>query len=72
MYIDKSNDNIQLDNPNERLNDVYQLAVTMIETIRKVRIDDIENIVCDLMCSEPFCNYEELKDKLLNDFKNDH
>ncbi len=72
MYIDRSNDNIQLDNPDDRIDDVYQLAVTMIHTIKKVRIDDIENIVNDLMTSEPFCNYDELKVKLLNDFKNDN
>lgn len=72
MYIDRSNDNIQLDHPNDRIDDVYQLAVSMIHTIKKVRIDDIENIVNDLMTSEPFCNYDELKVKLLNDFKNDN
>ena len=67
MYIDRSNDNIELEESKHRIDDVYQLGITMLEAIKQVRQDGIEIIIDDLLKSEPFCNYgEELKVKLLS------
>lgn len=70
MYIDKSNESIEIEEADDRLDDVYQLGVTLIESIRKISDKDVCEIVEDLMKSEPFCNYSEIKEKLLKDYEN--
>ncbi len=70
MYIDKSNESIEIEEADNRLDDVYQLGVTLVENIRKISDKDVCEIVEDLMRSEPFCNYSEIKEKLLKDYEN--
>ncbi len=69
MYIDKSTDSIQSDDSESRLDDVYQLAITMIDAIKSAGTDSISKIIDDVMLSEPFCRYDNLRYKLLNDYK---
>ena len=69
MYIDKSNESIEIEEADNRLDDVYQLGVTLVENIRKISDKDVCEIVEDLMKSEPFCNYSEIKEKLLKDYE---
>lgn len=68
MYIDKSKEAIEVpDETNERLDDVYQKAVTLASAMKSIRTDGWNAIVDDLMKAEPFCYYPMIKEKLLND-----
>lgn len=69
MYIDKSNEAIEVEEADNRFDDVYQLGVTLIENIRKVSDKNVREIVEDVMKSEPFCNYFDIKEKLLKDYE---
>ena len=70
LYIDKSNESIVAPEENEeRLDDVYQMAVTLATTMMNIRNDGWEAIVDDLMNSEPWCKYPTIKTKLLNYIK---
>ncbi len=69
MYIDKSNEAIApLDKTENRFNEVFQTAITMISAARKIRNDSLKEIITDLMCWEPFCHYPSLKDKLIQNY----
>lgn len=72
MYIDKSNDAIVVEEPDSRFSDVYQMGVTMIESIRKVTGRAANEVIEDIMLSEPFCNYKQLKEKLQDYYKDEH
>lgn len=68
MYVDKSNEAITVPNETkERLDDVYQKAVTLASSLLNIRSDSWEAIVNDLMNSEPWCKYPSIKEKLLNE-----
>ena len=69
MYIDKSNEAITVEETDSRFDDVFQIAVTMVSTLKDATNGAIENIINDLMKSEPFCKYQKLKDKLTDNFK---
>ncbi len=68
MYIDKSNESISIEEPENRFDDLFQMAITLIDAIKKISNQSIEEIICDLMKSEPFCKYPKLKDKLIENF----
>ena len=66
LYIDKSKDAIVLpENSDERMDDVFQKAITLAAELLKIRSDGWDSIIEDLMKSEPFCKYPTIKDKLL-------
>ena len=68
LYIDKSNESITVpEETDERLDDVYQMAVTLATTLMSIRTDGWEAIVDDLMNSEPWCKYPAIKEKLLKE-----
>lgn len=68
IYIDKSNEAISVpEETEERIDDVYQKAVTLASALMNIRSDGWDAIVIDLMKSEPFCNYSNIKDKLLKE-----
>lgn len=68
IYIDKSNEAIAApEETEERLDDVYQKAVTLSSALMSIRTDGWVAIIDDLMKSEPFCKYPNIKNKLLND-----
>lgn len=68
MYIDKSNDAISIEEPDNRLDEVYTIGVTMVETIKKMGLLPVNAIIDDVMKSEPFCNYPQIKQKLLENY----
>ena len=68
LYIDKSNESISApEETNGRLDDVYQMAVTLATTMMTIRSDGWEAIINDLMNSEPWCKYPAIKEKLLKE-----
>ena len=69
MYIDKSNEAISApEETAERIDDIYQLAVTMASTMIKARGDDVETVIDELFKLETFHKYPQLKEKLLENF----
>ena len=68
MYIDQSNDAITVEDSDNRFDDVFQLGITMVEMLRRLGKKSILDIVDDLMKSEPICNYENLKNKLIENY----
>lgn len=68
MYIDKSNESIEVEEPDNRFDDVFQLGVTLVENLKKINGKEYSEIVEDIMNSEPFCNYSNLKEKLLENY----
>ena len=72
MYIDKSNEAISIEETGSRLDDVFQMAVSMANTLLTLRGDSIESIVEDLMKSEPFCHYPKLNDLLTKNLQDEH
>ena len=66
LYIDKSNESIATpEETDERLDDLYQMAITLASTMMNIRSDGWKAIINDLMNSEPWCKYPSVKDKLL-------
>lgn len=72
MYIDKSNEAITVEETDSRFDDVYQIAVTMVSSLKSVMLTPIDKIIDDIMKSEPFCKYPKLKDKLIDTFQESH
>lgn len=68
MYIDKSNENVTIDIPDTRFDDVYEMGVSIVDNIHSVTNRPYSEIIEDVMKSEPFCNYNEIKLKLLDNF----
>ena len=68
MYIDKSNDAITVEETDSRFDDVYQIAVTMVTTLKAAGSQSYEEVIEGLMKSEPFCKYPKLKEKLTENF----
>ncbi len=68
LYIDKSNECVSTpEETDDRLDDLYQTAVTLAKTLMDLRSDGWEAIVNDIMKSEPWCKYPKIKEKLLNE-----
>lgn len=72
IYIDKSNEAITIEETDSRFDDVYQIAVTMVSSLKSVIPTPTDKIIDDIMKSEPFCKYPELKDKLIETFQESH
>lgn len=70
MYIDKSNEAIAIEETDSRFDDLFQIAISMIDLAKKATTEfSIDDLVNNLMKSEPFCKYPALKDKLIENFK---
>jgi len=68
LYIDKSNECVSTpEETDDRLDDLYQTAITLAKTLMDLRSDGWEAIVNDIMKSEPWCKYPKIKEKLLNE-----
>ena len=71
IYIDKSNDAISHEEPDNRIDEVYQLGVYMVNIAKSFGKRTTSEIVSDLMKTEPFCKYEVIEKKLLEDYKDE-
>ena len=72
IYLDKANDCIAppvVDD--QRQDEIYQNAITMIDTYQKLATQPVEQLIDTIMTTEPFNTQKELKDKLLNYFINE-
>lgn len=71
IYIDKSNDVISQEEPDNRLNEVYQLGAYMVSLAKSFGKKSIPEIVSDLMKTEPFCKYKVIEKQLLENYKDE-
>lgn len=71
IYIDKSNDNITQEEDDHRQDEVYQTAVTMIDSAKKFSPLPLDQLIDNLMKSEPFCLYQDVKSKLTEYYSNE-
>ena len=70
MYVDKSNEKVTIEIPDTRLEDVYEMSVSVVDSIHSATNRPYSEIIEDIMKSEPFCNYNEIKSKLIENFNN--
>lgn len=70
MYVDKSQEAISYEEPENRVDEVFQVAVTIVEISKGNSSKTYNEIIEDLMKSEPFCKYEQVKEKLIENYKN--
>ncbi|MBS5528014.1 MAG: ATP-binding protein [Prevotella sp.] len=71
IYIDKSNDAISQEEPDNRVDEVFQLGVYMVSLAKSFGKKSIPEIVSDLMKTEPFCKYKAIEEKLLENYKDE-
>lgn len=67
MYIDQANNSITQKDAEDRENDILQEAIMMVNFARKFK--EPKDIIDALLTSEPFCNFEKLKEKLYNHYE---
>ena len=73
LYIDKTKEALMVpEETNERIDEVYETAVTVASSLMKIRSDGWCAIIDDLMNSEPFCNYPMIKEKLIQEKSQDN
>ena len=68
IYLDKSNDCIIEEEDNHREDDIFQMAVTMIDSGTAISPLTTNQLIDDLMKSEPFCLFQGLKGRLTKYF----
>lgn len=64
IYIDKSQNIIDEAVSDERIADIEAKAEMMIQLAMSAGAADRSSVIDRLFCSEPFCNFTQLKDKL--------
>ena len=64
IYLDKSNDSIIVEEDEHREDEVYQMAITMIDASKAISPSPVSKLIDDFLKSEPFCKYEQLNDRL--------
>ena len=64
IYLDKSNDNVIIEEDEHREDEVYQLAITMIDASKVISSSSVSELINNFMKSEPFCQYEQLNGRL--------
>lgn len=69
IYIDKSNEvaesiEDETENKDDRRKDVFNLGITLIDTVCRLHTKSTCQAIKDLMRSEPFCNYKTLEVEL--------
>jgi hypothetical protein len=67
MYIDQANNSITQKEADDRENDILQEAIMMVNFARQFK--EPKEIIDTLFSSEPFCNYENIKDKLYQHYE---
>lgn len=71
IYLDKSNDAISTEESDDRIDEVFQLGIYMVNAGKLFGEKKITDIISDLMKIEPFCKYKEIENKLLDNYKDE-
>lgn len=70
IYIDMSNHKISDDVDEERLKDIFNKAMIIINLSHKMGQSNIDAILDKLFSSEPFCKHPKMKKKLYEEYSN--
>ena len=68
LYIDKSNEKVEVEVPDSREDDVFQIGVNVATMLHGATNQPYESIIENLMKSEPFCKCMAVKDRLTEHF----
>lgn len=71
MYIDKSNEKITIQESDQRLEEVLEIGTSMAKSIKTFTNRSYQDIVDDLMKSEPLCNFSHVREILLKRLNNE-
>ena len=71
MYVDKANDAILVEESDDRFDQVFVIGVSLIDMTKSISPKSLPEIIDDIMRSEPFCNYPKVKDKFLENYKDE-
>ena len=71
MYVDKANDAILVEEPDDRFDQVFVMGVSLIDMTKRISSKPVREIIDEVMKSEPFCNYPKVKDKFLENYKDE-
>ena len=71
MYVDKANDAIYVEEPDDRFDQVFVMGVSLIDMTKRISPKPVREIIDDVMKSEPFCNYPKVKDKFIENYKDE-
>ena len=71
IYIDKSNDVLKEDESEARIDEVYQLAIYMVNQAKSFGLRSVSDIITELMKTEPFCKYKSIEEKLIDNYKDE-
>ena len=72
MYVDKSNECIDVVESDDRAGELFELGITMVSNIHKVFNKPVEEVVDMVMKMEQFSAFPELKKKLTSYFNHEH
>lgn len=72
IYIDKSNDAIEVEETDNRENDVLVLGITLVDALIKSGVFTKEIAISNVMKSEPCCNYPQIENKLIEHFSTEN
>ncbi len=71
IYIDKSNEVILVEEKDNRLDEIYQLGITIVDMAKLEGENTIPQIIEGLMKSEPFCSHNNVREKLLKYYEDE-
>lgn len=71
MYIDKSNEKLTIETPDNRMEEILQWGITMAQNMHNFNNKPYIEIVEDLMKSQPFCDNVGVKDHLIKALTNE-
>lgn len=71
IYIDKSNDVLKEDESEARIDEVYQLAIYLVNQAKSFGLRSVSDIITELMKTEPFCKYKSIEEKLIDNYKDE-
>lgn len=71
LYIDKSNEAIFEEDDEHRFDEVFQLGITMVDLAKSIGTNTTDQIIEELMKSEPFCGCKNIKEALIKHYNDE-
>jgi hypothetical protein len=72
MYVDKSNECIDVVESEDRLGELYELGITMVSNLSKLLSKSHKETIQIVMAMEQYSALPELEKKLIKYFENEH
>ncbi len=72
MYVDKSNECVDIVESEDRMGELLELGITMVSNLNKLLNKPVSEVINIVMNMEQFISHEELKDQLTSYFSHEH